>query len=309
MSAKFGVVLLVGQGDKELVRGRDLIDSLRTYEPGNFRLILVDDDVSGRRLVPKIASGLEETSVELLNPRRGRSEGWGSGSTVGILAGLRCAAAMKDLEFVVKVDTDTLIIRSFSGQIKTRFREQPRIGMLGQYLSGPNKEYGAPFLEKLLRQFAFRYRVSGGIPMLQVAFWGRFKRMRDTIRSALLEGYRLGEHCQGGGYAISRSCLEAFESKGLFDDPCSWLYFSEPLGEDRIVSMCAVAGGFLLQGYNRDGEPFGVQYRGLADSPQRMMARGFAIIHSVKDHGDQKEDDTRAFFRALRENCVMQIAE
>jgi len=34
-----------------------------------------------------------------------------------------------------------------------------------------------------------------------------------------------------------------------------------------------------------------------------MAERGFAIIHSVKDYGDYKEDDVRSFFKGLRDKA------
>jgi hypothetical protein len=43
-----------------------------------------------------------------------------------------------------------------------------------------------------------------------------------------------------------------------------------------------------------------VSHRGLPDTPQRLLDREFAIIHSVKNDPALAEDEIRAFFAAAR---------
>ena len=133
---------------------------------------------------------------------------------------------------------------------------------------------------------------------IAVRFFGRYGRIRSIIRRAVLNGYALGEYCQGGGYAVRRSTLDSFASNGLFLDPLLWIY--TPCGEDVTVSLYARAVGFVMQDFNAEGEPFGVRYQGLADNPEGLLARRYSIIHSVKDHDKYREDETRRFFREIR---------
>lgn len=102
----------------------------------------------------------------------------------------------------------------------------------------------------------------------------------------------------GGGYAVSARALAALTTGGHLSDPLAWLW--TPCSEDIVVTLCVTALGQRASDLNGDGEPFGVQAVGLADTPERLVERGYGIIHSVKDHGDRRETETRAFFRARR---------
>ena len=46
--------------------------------------------------------------------------------------------------------------------------------------------------------------------------------------------------------------------------------------------------------------PFVVQSQGLPDEPSKLVERGFSRIQSVKNFHDNREADTRAYFRARR---------
>jgi hypothetical protein len=65
--------------------------------------------------------------------------------------------------------------------------------------------------------------------------------------------------------------------------------------------MLTKAAGLDLFDACRDGEPFGVRYKGLADAPARLLQRGFSIIHSVKNDVHFSESDIREYFRTLRD--------
>jgi hypothetical protein len=67
-----------------------------------------------------------------------------------------------------------------------------------------------------------------------------------------------------------------------------------------MMGLYARAVGLDIADFNAAGEPFGIQFQGLPYSPDTMVARGYSLIHSVKDHGGVREEDTRRFFRSLR---------
>ncbi|MBW0001641.1 MAG: hypothetical protein JO015_21300 [Verrucomicrobia bacterium] len=302
MDARFAVILPVGPATEEIVRARDLLDSLQAYEAGNFTLVLVDDHAGARDLDREIAGEADYPRVVTTNPRRGRGSGWGSGAAAGTLAALQTVVGLPDdHDFVVKLDTDSLVIDAFSERVLEAFQRRREMGIMGAYQFSPasdRESSSAPALEKLLRQWAVWRRTPLGGTALQVGFLGRYGRIRNVIRRALLNGYRLGEHCSGGGYAMSMRAVRALETEGLLDDPLLWL--KTPLGEDTVLSLCVQAVGFCIQQNEAEREVFGVKHLGLLAAPEELGRRGYAIIHSVKDHKEYREGQTRAYFRQMR---------
>ena len=302
MEPSFGIVVPVGPGPQEINRVRDLLE---TYEPGNFHLVLVDDAMVERGL-PQEVGGLSPNCVAVIkNPRNGRGNGWDSGCAAAVLAGLG-ELSNKNVAFALKLDTDALVIRPFADRIIARFRDNPGVGMLGsRYFaegSEPDRDWirsMARVLEKLQRQFAvWRKTNVRAFPALQIALWGKDRKIRDTIRLAFINGFRAGDHCQGGAYALSRACLRGFEQCGHLKDPLLWL--RAPIPDDHLLALCVKAIGFHFRSFDQDGEPFACAWAGLPDTPENLVKRGFGIVHSVKDHGDRTEVETRAFFKARR---------
>ncbi|MBV9491475.1 MAG: hypothetical protein JO069_17395 [Verrucomicrobia bacterium] len=304
----FAVVCPVGPGEKEIERVRDLIDSLEAFEPGNYHFVLVDDDQGSSRFHGIVPSSLRDRYIEVKNPRRGEGAGWAAGCAVAVLAGLDELLRRRiPFTFALKLDTDSLVIGPFSQVVTQEFHSDPRAGMIGTLrdprLAERADEQVKPLgraLDKLMKQFTvWRGTAAGGVTV-QIALWGRFRRIRDTIREAFINGFRVGEHCYGGGYALSRACVEALAARGLVSRPRIWI--PTPLVEDMIMSLCVLSAGFTLQDFSGEQEPFAVRYRGLPDTPERLVARGHSIVHSVKDFNKQglKEAELRSFFRELR---------
>ena len=303
----FAAILFIGPAPIEIERARDVVESLAAYERDRFILYLIDDDLRGRRLGEQIAPDLARQNrvVQLRNPRKGRGCGWGPGTAAALLAGLRQVADHQDVAFAVKLDTDSLVINQFAEKVVEKFRDCPQAGVLGSYQFSPAKmsdRTSTPALEKLLRQFTIWRRTPAGGVAIQMAFWGKYKRMRNVLRQAILNGYRLGEHCAGGGYAVSMACIRAMRAAGLLDDPVLWL--QAPLGDDPLLGLLCAAAGFELASFDAAGEPFAVRHRGLPDIPERLIERGHSIVHSLKDHAQQKEGGLRSFFREHRKRSA-----
>lgn len=304
----FAAILFIGPAPIEIERARDAVESLSAYEGGRFVLYLVDDDLRGRPLGEQIAPGLARQNrvVQIPNPRNGSGCGWGPGTAAALLAALGHIADRHELfGFAVKLDTDTLVINRFAEKVAAKFRDCPQAGVLGTYQFSPatmKDRTSTPALEKLLRQFTIWRRTPAGGMAVQMAFWGKYKRMRNVLRQAILNGYRLGEHCAGGGYAVSMACIRAMRTQGLLDDPVLWL--QAPLGDDPLLGLLCSAARFRLESFDAEGEPFAVRHRGLPDTPERLIERGHSIVHSVKDHGQQKEEGLRSFFRERRKRTA-----
>jgi hypothetical protein len=93
--------------------------------------------------------------------------------------------------------------------------------------------------------------------------------------------------------------VAAMAGAGMFDDPLRWI--DARIGDDVMLGLHAASLGFELRGMVADGEPFGLRPICLADTPQRLVDRGFAFVHSVKNDPEHDEDALRAFFAARRE--------
>ncbi|HEY2441098.1 MAG TPA: hypothetical protein VGI07_12755, partial [Solirubrobacteraceae bacterium] len=62
--------------------------------------------------------------------------------------------------------------------------------------------------------------------------------------------------------------------------------------------------GFRLAGHVDEGETFAVAWRGLPDTPEGLVTRGYSIIHSVKNDPRITESEIRRDFAARRARPV-----
>jgi hypothetical protein len=115
------------------------------------------------------------------------------------------------------------------------------------------------------------------------------------VREALANGYTPGEHCIAAGCAISPALVAGMASRGWLDEPRRWL--DTLLGDDIMLGIQARALGLDLRDLH---SVFGLKHIGLADTPERLVERGFAVVHSVKNDPRFGEADIRAFFAARR---------
>ncbi len=300
----FTVLLSVGPHERELQRLGDFLDSLFHYEPATPSVVLVDDSRRPRLLhrMFRIPAGCQ--LVSLPNPRKGWGDGWLGGACAATLTGLAWVRRNRPGDFVLKADTDALVIGPFAERVAERFRQVPMVGMLGTHLVNPDgkarltRNWAGTF-QTLLRPVCLRGK------RLQITLWGGSRQIRRALIAALGNGYRLTEHCQGGAYAVRPEMIERMAAAGYLDRPLRWLRIH--LGEDVMMGMYAYAAGFGLSDFNRKGEPFGVQYQGLPAAPDELLARGYGIVHSVKDHGEHHEEEVRLFFRAVRQLASVRL--
>ena len=297
---EFGVLVGIGPGEREINRLADLLDSLFVYEPTTPWVLLVDDGREDRSLAGRFStpSTCELTSIFNARPLKRRQRlGSKGGLTSSILLGLDWIARNKHPLFVLKVDTDSLVIGPFAKTICEVFMAEPSVGMVGEYRS--SMEAGRRF-----RDFARWVSYLGRRSRLRIwmnfhqSLFGRSKTVRRHILRARREGYIDGEYCQGGGYALSGEAIRKMKKAGCLEDPLLWL--REPRTEDTIVSMYVRTVNMEIKGLTDDGQPFGVKWRGLVDSLDHLLHRGFSIVHSVKNDPSFSEDEIRDFFRNHR---------
>ncbi len=287
---RFAAFAQIGPGPKAVADAADLLDSLSAHEPAATALLV--DDEPGRDLAGLL--GRRDGVRVIPNPRGGRGDGFYGGMCVGTFAGL--AAAGADLiggdpaAFVVKLDADALVIAPFAERLAELARRRPDAGVIGAYRTTPN---GSP---RGFEVQADRVRLIGRRRPFSLD--RRARVLRRLVGRAVANGYELGEHVLGGAYAVTRAGLDGLAATGAFADPLLWL--GARLTEDAAVGLHARAAGLTMLDHVGPGEVFGVRYVGLPFPPAELLARGYAIIHSVKNDPQHPEAEVRDFFRRHR---------
>jgi len=284
-----GVLVPVGPGAEEEERLRALLDSVFAHEPDTGHVVLVDDGPSDRALAAAIEVPDSTRLTVLANP---------GGLCYATVAGLRHLALGTDARFVLRLDTDALVIAPFARRLDVAFGERPGVGALGSYetvCNGHVRQFPAwePALRRLTRRVSIWRHPARRGRFLQLALAGRRGRVREEILAALANGYRWGEHCQGGGYALNRPALDRMAAAGMLDDPLRWR--DTRAGEDVMIGVLVRAAGLRLDGHVEPGEGlFAVAHSGLPLPPRQLLDGGYAIVHSVKRTEGWEEPELRA---------------
>jgi hypothetical protein len=290
---EFVVAIPVGAGRVEADRVADLLAALRAHEPLVERVVVVDDE-PGRA---------HDGATVVPNPRAGRG--------IGILGGT-CAATLTALRWVqhnapgatcVRVDTDALVIGPFARSLEEALARHPRAGVFGscdKTCNGDPRDvaaWGRAVLKHRPPVWVWR-RPPRRRHDIQLAVGGRLGAVRRELRAALRNGYRPGEHCIAAACAVTAPMITAMAGAGMLDDSLRWL--NTRIGDDIMLGIHARALGLDLVGLVGPGEPFGLRYIGLADTPQRLLDRGFSFIHSLKNDPRLEEAEIRRFFAERR---------
>src|SRR5262245_44130884 len=178
----FACAIAVGPDPSEIDRTADLTDSLRAFEPGPWTLVTVDDAESDRSLAQKFRIPEQCIAVSVPHPKRDQRVQYkrGKGICAAILAAFSYIARNAiDARFVLKLDTDALVIAPFAEKITAALDANRAAGMLGAYDRTPT---GEP------RDFSMHARTIEGI-------YRQPSPIQPHIRAALANGYRFGEHC------------------------------------------------------------------------------------------------------------------
>ncbi len=262
------VVIPAGPGEAQLGRVADLVAAIARHEPHAPAAILVVDDQPPRRF----AAG---TTV-IPNPRRGRGIGTLGGTCAATFAGLAWAHANHPGAWVLRLDTDADIIGPYAQRVEDRLA--PDDGIIGSChitCNGQRRDVSA--IAKEVRRHA-RPVWAFVHPPRRPGYVRRAEpRTRGIIRAAQQRGYVPGEHCIAAGCAITPALIGALSERGWLQRPEA--YIDQRLGDDMLLGAMCRAAGLQL----RDAtDIFGIAHRGLPDTPENLVRRGFAVIHSVK---------------------------
>lgn len=292
----FAVLIPVGPSPLEPDRLVDLLDSLLVHESTGAHAVIIHDNPHAGidTLRPLLPQGLPVTLLSSL--RRGRGIGWLGGLATGVLQGLAHIHRALDVEFVVRLDTDALVIKPFASQIQALVANR-KAGLLGSFreplASAPHVETLKYIQTKFLKPFTV-WRHNEFPTQVQCRLIGRGKRIARLQSQAEKHGYQRGSFCRGGAYVLTPAILEAMASQGLFSNPDTYLF--RPVSEDVVATTSCFAAGLecvntgLIS--NRNG--------GLAATPDELIAGESAIIHSLKAPSPEEEKNLRMRFREAR---------
>jgi hypothetical protein len=300
---RFVALMPVGPGPEDRERLRDSLDSLFHYEPGVAGVIVVDDAPQGSDLNINAPESCRVVRVQ--NPRNGKGGPVQGGLCAGVIAGFRsCVEAFSNsIDFAIKIDTDALVIAPFAEKLHQLFASDRNIGMAGAHTRTPNGVERDTSRWKVLVTDMASYWVPPGRATragrkLPLSLFGKPARMREIVSGAFVKGYVAGQHCLGGAYAVTSAALIDVNNARFFDHPLLWL--DTAMSEDVLMSMFVRSTGRSLIDYCSNNQVFGVRHRGLSDSPDRLIQRGFSIIHSTKNDKQIAEAPLREFFRNRR---------
>jgi hypothetical protein len=295
-------MVLVGPQPLEVQRLADLAESIGAYETGPGWFVVVDDAPVCRNLEHfiQLPPGIKVVCLHHLREGPPVLFRHGGGLCSQVMLALKWVQENTNARFVLKLDTDSLIINPFRDQLAHVFNSDGSPGMVGAHTLTPNgttrtwHHHGATVMRLYKAPFNWRHPLRGLRQQPET-------EMTRLIAAALANQYNPGEHCLGGGYAVSREALDRMARSGFLVDPLPrWI--NVDMAEDVMVGLHVRAVGMKLDNLVRPGEVFGVRYQGLPDSPQRLVDLGYSVIHSIKNDPGFNESTIRVFFKHRRDN-------
>lgn len=299
---RFAIMSLVGPGDEELKRIHRMLQSLFFHEPGIREILLIDDRKPFERLREKSLPIPDKVKITILeNERQGTGEPIMDGICIGVLQALRHLVRSKsEVDAVIKLDADALVIRPFTDKLARLMEREPNLGTAGVVefnCDGSSRVWG-PYDEVIMQlSKVFRLRRHKLLPR-RIALWGRWNELRRITRRARSNGYRWGEHSQGGSYLISRRLIERMDEFGYLDHGSLWRGVF--MCEDPMMGLYSRACGFRNIHFGREREVFGCAHKGLPFPPEELIRRGYSIVHSLKNDTSVSEKELAGFFMQNR---------
>jgi hypothetical protein len=292
----------------EAARAADVLESVATYADGLEWVVLVDDSPTPRDLAASCQVSGTKMAV-LQNPRAGIGFRKTGGLCVADLVALQYVHDKTNADFMLKLDTDSLVIGPFEAQIRSLLaahRDVGQFGVIGDTF-GENRTGHIAALNHAWMTAALtmpetyaevteehRTRFPPATAHGEELF-DDFLVARALLRRALEHGYSMGEFCQGGGYVVARRLMERMSDTGAWNEPVRWRGLN--IGEDVMMAIQTKAVGLSLQDVSQSGPKFAVQTGCVALSRQELVQAGYSVVHSIRG---SMEDEFRAFFRARR---------
>jgi hypothetical protein len=282
---RIAVVLPVGPKDAEAAF--DTLASVLYYLSESLVVVAVDDTGAHTDFARHAAKMSPDIVVRSAPPHAPGADG---GLWVKLAAGYQWLLDRYEPEMILRLDADALIIGAGIEELAAReFAKDRKTGLLGAYRVSP---------DGTLRDWSWaarRFRVETGIRGLRHPA-GR-ARLRDFIAQARQNAYVDGEHALGGSYIHSFDAAHAIHAKGWFRDTA---FATSKLGEDHLMGLVTVAAGYRIADFGRPEDPMALEWRHLPDHPDKLLANGKLVTHSVRAWEYLGEPEIRGIFRAAR---------
>lgn len=282
-SYRGGVLIGVAPGEREGLL--DLVQSVRTFEGDEIKVVVADDltgeypnrsvrtDFPGVDFVrPKIPSGSSYCAFRTLQP--------------ALLHLIRTY----EIPAVLKCDPDSLMIGAGAFDLALeRFRSDAHLGILGRTVHGASREPADP-----------RWAVWMAHPELR---WSpAFRRLVQ----AAIKGVSHVNLAQAGAYFLaSRAVIAALEQGFMPYRQPQWSLQVD----DVIMGLIVQAAGFSIESFD-EVDPIATDTDALPLDPEDLLQGGFKVVHSVRSSpAGMTEPAIRDFFRAARDEIQPTSAE
>jgi hypothetical protein len=291
-TAGVAVIIPVGPGPQETERCRDTVESLLFWEPAVRWLVLVDDNHAPRelsRLVPQSSTEVKVLRSPLAWHQRFTKP---DRVAVAVLTALRWVADFTEAELVLELDTDALVIGPLAEKLMSATAD-PTVGLVGTHdrmCGGESRSFTSWVKHS---QDASRL-----VQIRREMLTGTALRARRYILEARRHGLGWGEHVLASCLAMPGRTVQALRREGCLDNPR--VFAGTGLGDDMVLAILVRGCGYRLAGHVGEGETFAAAWIGLPDSPDRLLARGYSVIHSVKNDVRFPEHAIRRYFRRRR---------
>lgn len=314
MDARCAVYIPVGPSAEEVDRTADLLASVEVYLDQVTRVIIVDDGEPGRNLQGLLA---DQSSIEIVclqHPCGKIPDRKTGGLCAADLVAFEYAQRETASDFVLKLDTDSLLVGRFASSVFNAVQSCHDIGIVGVIGDsfGSNRTYHMiEYLRALMRKILTwpqslsemtavdqaRIRRFG---VLNESLFRKWQRVRTVIENAAVRaGESIGEYCQGGAYLVTRPLLDAIAAAHYFDDVMAWSEFH--VGEDVMMALLCQATGLRLIDMSGVGKPFCVQPGCLPLEPYQLRELRTSVVHSIKG---SREREVRQVFSSDRQTCI-----
>jgi hypothetical protein len=292
------ILIPAGPGGAEIARAEDLLEACAAYADLPLCAVIVNDGNDAAALEQAGRRQRIATTV-LPNARHGEGLWWCGGLGMALVDALLWIARNRPCRGVLRLDSDALVINPCAAGIAEFFLRDPGIGLLGNFDSADGLPVPAGHI-MTTRLYWRSKRVSHDreLKKLLFSFWGWRRRIRLLIQRAVRNGYVLGDWCQGGAYALSPEFLRRLAADPFFARPRDFLHVD--FCEDVLMALITHALRLRIHYTAGPSRLFASKWKGLFDAPEALARAGHGVIHSIKDHGDRKEADIRAIFRARR---------
>jgi len=309
----FAVYVPMRANQTDHARVTDLVVALVHFEPSVTLIVLVQDGEIPGGLWDGISIPSTCQIVQLPHPRPNNELNMFGGLCTASLLALNymyhCGQAF---DFVLKLDTDSLVIAQFAEKITSTLSASPRIGMIGVLGDSCNRMTRTFFMDHRLEQI-IRAVIPLGTSLVTPTHeettllhklgvitdeqLERFRRICTLLKPIVHKKFS-GSHCQGGGYAVSNQVISRLSSAGLLADPNLWLDLK--MGEDQMMGVLCSLLDLRIVDHSAPGDVFGVQARGLAYAPAELLDKGYSIVHSIKNDPNYSEEEIRFYFATNR---------